>query len=147
MQEEDIRNFMQQEWVMTSSDGGSPHPRKYASYPRKIEKFVPEDEVLSLPQMIRRSTSLPARTLGLYDRGLLQVGKKADVIIFDPQAIQVNSTYENPAQLSTGMSWVIVNGQVVIEQGAYLGVLAGKYQESSIKCKCQVFALALDTCA
>lgn len=126
MQEADIEKLMQQSWVMTSSDGGSPHPRKYASFSRKIRKYVRERQLLSLERMIYQSSGMTADILGIPQRGRLLPGYYADIILFDPAAVQDWATYSEPAQLSTGITDVLVNGQVVVQDGAFQDVLAGR---------------------
>ncbi|HKK76792.1 MAG TPA: D-aminoacylase [Saprospiraceae bacterium] len=126
MQESDIKNFMEKDWVMTSSDGGSPHPRKYASFAKKIRKYVLEDQVLSLPRMIHQSSGMTAEVLGIPKRGFLKPGYYADLIVFDPAEVQDYATFRDPAQLSTGMSYVLVNGEIVIKEGQFQHVLAGR---------------------
>lgn len=126
MQDADIKNFMQQAWVMTSSDGGSPHPRKYASFSRKIKHYVFQEKVLSLEAMIHRSSGMTAAIFGIPKRGQLKVGYFADLLLFKPAAIQDHATFVEPAQLSTGIHHAWVNGQQVIEAGVYNGNLAGK---------------------
>lgn len=126
MQESDIQNFMKQSWVMTSSDGGSPHPRKYASFSKKIRKYVEEEQLLTLPQMVYHSSGMTAEVLGIPKRGFLKKGYFADVIIFDPSEVKDHATFTDPAQLSTGMRFVIVNGQVVIDEGVFQDILAGR---------------------
>jgi N-acyl-D-aspartate/D-glutamate deacylase len=126
MSEEDIENFMRQDWVMTCSDGSYGHPRKYGTFPRKIKRYVLDRKVISMAQAIRSSTSFPADALGLKDRGRLAVGALADVIVFDPATIADQATYEEPERLSTGMQYVIVNGQIAVEGGKYNGVRAGR---------------------
>ena len=85
MKEADIEAFMKQPWVMTCSDGSEGHPRKYGTFPRKIHEYVYEKHVLSLEAAVRSSTSLPAETLQIKDRGLLKRGYYADVLVFDPK--------------------------------------------------------------
>lgn len=126
MQEADIKNFMKQDWVMTSSDGGSPHPRKYASFSKKIKYYVLQEKVLSLEAMIHRSSGKTAAVFGIPKRGLLQEGYFADLLLFKPEAIQDHATFIEPAQLSTGIHHAWVNGEQVIEGGIYNGKLAGK---------------------
>jgi N-acyl-D-aspartate/D-glutamate deacylase len=126
MQESDIRNLMAQSWVMTSSDGGTGHPRLYGSFPRKIRKYVFEDQALSLTEMIHRSTGLTASTLKVPERGYLKPGFKADVIVFKPEEVKDMATFESPAELAVGMEYVIVNGQLAIEKGEFTGAVAGQ---------------------
>lgn len=126
MQESDIRNFMQRDWVMTSSDGGSPHPRKYASFSKKIRQYVREEPLLSLERMIRQSSGMTAEVLGIPRRGLLKPGYYADVLIFDPTQVQDYATFIEPVQLSSGIDDVLVNGQLVIKDGVFQDILAGR---------------------
>lgn len=126
MQESDIQNFMKQDWVMTSSDGGSPHPRKYASFSKKIKKYVLEENLLSLEQMIHQSSGMTAEVFGLPKRGFIKEGYYADLLIFQPEEIAYYSTFAEPAQLSTGMEYVLVNGELVIKEGEYQDILAGR---------------------
>lgn len=126
MSEDDIEAFMKEDWVMTCSDGSFGHPRKYGTFPRKIRRYVFERKVLPLHVAIQRSTSLTADTFQLKDRGRLQAGAYADVIVFDPRTIADKATYEEPEQLSEGVRWVLVNGQIALDNGAYSGTLAGR---------------------
>ncbi|MBZ5601855.1 MAG: D-aminoacylase [Acidobacteriia bacterium] len=126
MSEPDIENFMRQDWVMTGSDGSEGHPRKYGTFPRKLRIYVNEKKLISLPYAIHSSTSLTAQTLHLADRGLLREGYFADVIAFDPATVADRATYEQPDLLATGMKFVIVNGQIAVEEGKYTGKLAGR---------------------
>lgn len=126
MQESDIHYFMQQDWVMTSSDGSNAHPRKYGSFPKKIKTYVLEKKVLTLPEMVRRSTGLTAETFGMAGRGKILEGYKADILIFRPEEIKDNANFIEPDQLAEGMHWVILNGELVIDQGKYQGQLAGQ---------------------
>ncbi len=81
---------------------------------------------MSLPEAIRKMTSYPAQRLGLSDRGLLVEGSKADVVVFDPETVQANTTDAEPRQFSTGIDYVIVNGEIVIDQGEHTGALPGR---------------------
>jgi len=128
MHDDDVRAFMVQPWNMTSSDGGYvsfgsgvPHPRNYGSFPRKIRKYVFEEELMSLEDAVRSMTSLTAGVFGLHDRGLLRPGMAADIAIFDPDAITDRATYRDPHQYSDGMVWVIVNGGIAVENGEFTG--------------------------
>ncbi len=126
MQESDIEAFMRQPWVMTCSDGSPGHPRKYGTYPRKLRMYVFEKHVISLPFAIRSSTSLPAETLGLKDRGLLKPGYFADVLVFDPKTINERGTYQSPRVLATGVRYLAVNGKLAIDNGSLTTILAGR---------------------
>ncbi len=126
MKQNDIKNFMRQDWVMTCSDGSPGHPRKYGTFPEKLRKYVFDEHVITLPFAIRSSTSLPAETLGLKDRGLLKVGYFADVVVFDPKTIRARSTYQQPKLLATGVVYLLVNGQLAINAGELTDAHAGR---------------------
>ncbi len=133
MNDDDVRAFMVKPWNMTSSDGGYvpfgsgvPHPRNYGSFPRKIRKYVFEEELLTLEDAVRGMTSLTAGVYGLHDRGLLRPGMIADIAIFDPDAITDLATYNEPHQYSEGMVWVVVNGGIAIQNGEFTGGLFGE---------------------
>jgi N-acyl-D-aspartate/D-glutamate deacylase len=126
MKDADIEAFMRQPWVMTCSDGSEGHPRKYGTFPRKLRLYVYDKPVISLPFAIRSSTSLPAQTLGLKDRGLLKPGYFADVLVFDPATIRDQATYESPRVFSTGVRYLTVNGQLAIDNGNLTATLAGR---------------------
>ena len=126
MQEDDVKNFMREGWVMTGSDGSEGHPRKYGTFPRKLRKYVFDEQVVTLPFAMRSSTSLTAETLGLKDRGLLKTGYFADVVVFDPKTIDERATYEHPEVLSTGVRYLLVNGKLAIDGGRLTNALAGR---------------------
>ena len=136
MREADVEFALSLPWSTVGSDGsglapdgvlasGHPHPRSYGTFPRVLQRYVRERGELSLPEAIRKMTSLPASRLGLTDRGLIAVGKKADVVVFDPDGITEHATFAEPHQLSTGVHWLIVNGQVVIADGQHTGARPG----------------------
>ena len=102
------------------------HPRAYGSMPRFLGHYVRDLHLLPLEQGIRKITSLPAQRERLRDRGLLKTGYFADITVFDPAAIQDRATYENSTQLSEGVKYVFVNGQLEFENGSLTGVAAGK---------------------
>jgi N-acyl-D-aspartate/D-glutamate deacylase len=126
MTEADIHHFMQQPWVMTSSDASAGHPRKYGTFPRKIRHYVLEKGVLTLEEMIHRSTWLTARTFGIPNRGRLAPGYHADLIVFRPEEVVDMATFEAPAEYARGMQYVLINGQVVVDRGAFTGTRAGR---------------------
>lgn len=125
MREDDIKNFMREDWVMTCSDGSPGHPRKYGTFPRKLRKYVFDEHVITLPFAIRSSTSLPAQTFGLKERGLLKTGYVADVVVFDPKTIRDEATFEHPEIFSTGVEYVLVNGKLAVDGGKLTGTLVG----------------------
>jgi len=133
MTESDLEYFMKRPYVMAGSDGdiqipgrSFPHPRSYGTFTRKIRKYVIENKWITMEQAIRAATGLPAEVLGLDDRGRLKKRCAADIIVFDPDEISDKATYENPHQYSVGIRFLVINGEVVIEDGSYNGKLAGK---------------------
>jgi N-acyl-D-amino-acid deacylase len=133
MSEDDIREIMTQPYTMASSDGGltlpgagQPHPRDYGAFARRLGVYVRERNVVSLEFAIRSMTSLPAAVFGMADRGVIREGAAADIAVFDPARIRDVATYTEPHQLAEGMSYVLVNGVVVIDKGTFTDALPGK---------------------
>jgi len=138
MSESDIETAVKFPWVSIGSDSaaspkladpntvGMGHPRGYGNFPRLIAEYVRKKNVLTLPDAIRKMTSWPAERLRLASRGLIKEGCWADVVIFDYDKIQDQSTYEYPYKTPTGIDYVLVNGQVVIEKGKHTGAKPGK---------------------
>ena len=114
--------------VMISSDGSPTghHPRGHGTFAKIIERFVVQDSLLTLEEAVRKMTSLPARAMGIPDRGSVAPGKKADLLVFDPKRVHATATYENPFQLAQGFDAVIVNGVVALENGQFSGKRYGK---------------------
>jgi N-acyl-D-amino-acid deacylase len=112
MSEPDLRTFYRQAWVMVASDGGvgMSHPRGAGTFPRVLGRYVREEKWLTLPEAIRKMTSLPATRLGLKDRGTIRVGMRADLVLFDPATVLDRSTFEQPRLTSQGIYTVFVNG-------------------------------------
>ncbi len=106
--------------------GARPSPRTYGSYPRILGEFVRERRLLSLEAAVRKMTSLPARRLGLADRGLLGDGMAADVVVFDAERVASLATYEEPRQFPVGIEYVVVNGALVVDRGRHTGALPGR---------------------
>ena len=104
----------------------SNHPNCYGWTPTVIGKYVREQRTLQLEEAICKMTSQPASRFGLYDRGLLREGMKADVIVFDEAQFTTRATYLKPHAYAEGMEWVLVNGQIALEQGVPTGALAGE---------------------
>jgi N-acyl-D-amino-acid deacylase len=128
MKEPDIRMFYRQPWVMVSSDGGigGRHPRGAGSYPRVLGRYVREQRWLSLPEAIRKMTSLPASRFKLADRGLIRAGFKADVVLFDPLRIIDRATFKEPQLIAEGVKRVFVNGREVWVDGNVTGNRPGQ---------------------
>jgi dihydroorotase/N-acyl-D-amino-acid deacylase len=108
-----------------SSAGTMTHPRAYGNYPRILGRYVREQKVLTLEDAIRKMTWSVASRLSIRDRGLLNEGMYADIVVFDPNTIIDRSTYENPHQLSVGMKHVFVNGVEVVTDGKSTGAKPG----------------------
>jgi N-acyl-D-amino-acid deacylase len=104
----------------------SAHPRAFGSFPRVLAKYVREEKIITLEMAIRKMTSLPANRLKLFDRGRIAPGMAADLIVFDPNTIQDTATFSKPLAFPTGISYVLVNGKIAVEQGRSTGELAGK---------------------
>lgn len=122
--------FVSHPYGMIASDaillGEYPSPRSYGCFPIVLAEFVRAEKHLRLPEAIRKMTSFPAQRLGIPDRGLLRDGFKADIVVFDPDAVKTDATRENPKQYPVGIHYVIVNGQVVVDKGTNSGVLPGR---------------------
>jgi N-acyl-D-aspartate/D-glutamate deacylase len=133
MDEKDVERIMKHPMTMIGSDGrlsrpgeGHPHPRAYGTFPRVLGYYVREKKILSIAEAIHKMTGLSAKRLGLTDRGIIKAGAKADITIFNPETIIDKSEFTDPHQYSEGIEYVILNGEIVINQGKYLAVPAGK---------------------
>jgi N-acyl-D-amino-acid deacylase len=137
MAEADLRHALVHGHVMIGSDGyalapygelgtGRRHPRSYGTFPRVLGLYVREQRLLSLPQAVHKMTGLPARRLGLRDRGVIRVGAKADLVVLDPRTVGDVATYEDPHRYPRGIEQVLVNGRFVIRDGEHTGSLPGK---------------------
>jgi N-acyl-D-amino-acid deacylase len=137
MSEPDVALALQQPWVAVDNDSSGtspqgllgeehPHPRAYGTFPRILRKYVREEKKLTLEDAIRKFSALAAQRMHLSDRGVLKQGMWADIVVFDPATVRDLATFENPNQLSQGMTYVLVNGVPVIEQGKMTGALPGK---------------------
>ncbi len=133
MSENDVKAIMKYPYNMFASDAGirifnsgSPHPRGYGTNARVLSKYVRDEKVISLEEAIRRMTSLPAQKFQLKDRGLIREGYAADIVLFDEKEVKDNSTYEKPHQYSTGFKYILVNGQISVEDGKQNNIRNGK---------------------
>ena len=136
--EDALRYALKQPWVSVGQDAGavSPdstgkwrergHPRGFGTFPRILGRYVRQDSVITLEFAIRKMTSLAAQRVGVDDRGLLKPGMYADITVFDPATIIDRSTYEQPSQLATGVSYVFVNGVPVVDGGKVTNALPGR---------------------
>lgn len=106
------------------------HPRCFGTFPRVLGKYVREEKLLTLEEAVKKMTSMPAKKLGLIDRGILQKNGVADIVVFDPEKIIDKSTAEEPYQYSEGISEVLVNGKLVLEKGKMTGEMAGRFLAS-----------------
>ena len=128
--EDDIRMILQDPFASVISDatyptGGLPHPRVYATYARLIETYVCKEHVLSLPEAIRKITSLPAKSMRIQNKGVLAVGYDADINVFKPEEIRAHATFDDPRQLSEGMRHVLVGGQCAVKDGKRTNLCPG----------------------
>jgi N-acyl-D-amino-acid deacylase len=134
MSEEDVRTVMKLPWVSIASDGsainlnapGVPHPRNYSTNVRVLGHYVRDQKVLTLPDAVRKMTSLPAQILGLKDRGQIKEGFAADIAVFDPARVRETNSFEKPKSYAEGVPFVLVNGVVVIDNGQHTGAKPGK---------------------
>lgn len=134
--EADVRTILLQPWTMIATDGngsdlaGDPkqckHPRATGTFPRVLARYVREQRLLALPEAIRKMTSFPARFLGFSDRGVIAPDKAADVVIFSADEVADRSTYIEPCLRPTGIAYVLVNGEVVIDRGEPTGSVPGR---------------------
>ena len=130
---DDVDRIMQHPVTAIGSDGpvgifgeGTPHPRQYGTFARVLGHYVRERAVLTLEDAVRKMSSQTARRLGIHNRGLLTEGYYADIAIFDADEIIDKATFEEPHQYAIGIKFVLVNGQVVVEQGRHTGRRPGK---------------------
>ncbi len=137
LDEADLRRALVHPWIMIGSDGsslapygelgaGKPHPRSYGTFPRVLGEYAREQRLLPLAQAIHKMTGLPARRLGLTDRGHVRPGARADLVVLDPKQVADRATYEDPHRYPVGIEHVLVNGRFVIKHGEHTGSLPGR---------------------
>ena len=137
MSEDNLKRMLQMPYVSICSDAsaiadeapantGSTHPRVYGSFARLLGQYVREEKLMTVEEAIRRMTSLPASNLKIQKRGALVVGNYADVVVFNPETIRDNATFENSHEYATGVAHVLVNGIPVLENGVHTGKMPGK---------------------
>jgi N-acyl-D-amino-acid deacylase len=133
MSETDVETILRYPNTMIASDAGvaklgvdMPHPRAYGTNARVLGRYVRERHVIPLEEAVRRMTSLPAQRFRLTDRGLLRPGYAADVVVFDEKTVADRATYEQPHAYTTGISWVLVNGTPIVENGKHTGKRSGQ---------------------
>ena len=137
MSEENVKKKIALPWMSFCSDAGAPaaegiflqsnpHPRAYGSFARLLGKYVREEAVIPLEEAIRKLTALPAENLGIRQRGRLEPGYFADVVVFDPGTITDHATFSEPHQYATGVVHVFVNGEQVVRGGEHTGAKPGR---------------------
>ena len=137
MSPENVERVLRHPLVMVGSDGSSmapvgraastrPHPRSYGAFARILAYYVRDRGILTLPQAIRKMTSMPADQIGLTDRGRIARGKKADLVVFDAGRVKDEATFDQPHQYASGMPHVMVNGVLVVEAGRHTGAKPGR---------------------
>ena len=142
MSEENMWRILREPYVMLGSDASvraptgplsadHPHPRAYGTFPRFLRAAL-DGNTVPIPEAIRKMTSLPAGQFRLNDRGVLAVGKRADVVVFSPAEVRDTSTYKKPHQLAQGIEWVVVNGTVTLQGGRLTGRRAGCFLDSAL---------------
>ena len=129
--EADVMTNLAHKDMMVGSDGipdlnGKPHPRLFGTFPRVLGHYVREQGVLSLPEAVRRMTSLSASTFGMTDRGLVREGYWADLTLFDPETVIDTATYDEPKREAAGIRAVIVNGVLAHRDGVHQNAGSGK---------------------
>lgn len=132
MSEEDVEEILSWPFTAICTDGtvqhfgeGTPHPRSYGSFTRLIHHYAMEQGVLSVPEAVHRATGLAAEIVGIEDRGYVRKGQAADLVVFDPGRIENCATYGEPHCFSRGIDYLVVNGRLTLDDGAYTGALGG----------------------
>jgi dihydroorotase/N-acyl-D-amino-acid deacylase len=132
MSEEDVDAIMAHPQTMIGSDGrlvvpgdGHPHPRWYGTFPRVLGVYARDRGVLTVEQAVRKMTAMPAERIGLRERGQLRAGWFADLVVFDPETVADRATFQEPHQYPVGIDYVLVNGQITVDDGEYEDVRAG----------------------
>jgi N-acyl-D-amino-acid deacylase len=137
MSEKNLRRGLALPWVSFCSDSDAPsaegrflqwsnHPRAYGSFARLLGKYVRDERIVPIEEAVRRLTSLPAQTLRLERRGLIEPGYFGDVVVFDPDRVQDHATFDEPHRYATGVEHVAVNGTLVLRDGEHTGALPGR---------------------
>ena len=133
LDEGDVRRIMTSPNTMIASDGrlsqpgeGHPHPRAYGTFPRVLGEYVREQKLMPLETAIHKMTGMPAKRLGLTDRGSIREGAFADLVIFDARTVKDQATFTDPHQYPIGIETVIVNGVIAVENSKPTGVRAGR---------------------
>ena len=131
---ENIRQIVRHPAHMVGSDGvltgEMPNPRTFGTFPYVLGQFSREEGLFRMEEAVRKMTALPAQRLGFQDRGILRDGMKADIVVFNPDTVKANATFEEPKQYPEGISHVIVSGKIVIDNGKHTGALPGRALKS-----------------
>ncbi len=142
MNEEDVKYIMKYPFSMFGADAGirvfgqgMPHPRGYGTNARVLGKYVRDEKVIPMEEAIRRMTSLPAQKFGLSDRGFLLPNYAADIVVFSEAEVQDLSTFQKPHAYSKGFKYVLVNGELVVDNEKHLGTKSGRalYGQAFVK--------------
>jgi len=129
LDEGDVRDILSYERVCIGSDGlfgGKPHPRVYGTFPRILGTYVREENLLTIEEAVRKMTSLPARAMGLDEKGIVRPGLDADLVVFQPEIVESRATFENPRRHPRGIDHVVVNGEFAVRDGETTGDLPGR---------------------
>ncbi len=137
MNEENLKRILAHPFVGVGTDGralapygvlsqGKPHPRRYGTFPRVLGKYVREEKIVPMPEMVKKMTSMPAQKFGFTGRGVLTTNTYADIVIFDEDRVTDVATWTDPHRYPEGIEIVIVNGKIVIERGKHTGNLPGR---------------------
>jgi N-acyl-D-amino-acid deacylase len=113
-------------WVLERPGAGRPHPRSFGTFTRVLGRYTRDEQVLDLPEAVRKMTSLPASRLGWTERGVVRTGAVADLVVFDPDTVTDHADYDDPWQLSTGVNYTFVGGTPVLDAGRPTGTPAGR---------------------
>jgi N-acyl-D-amino-acid deacylase len=136
MNEDNLKKVLLSPFVMIGSDGnavaphgklreGKPHPRYYGTFPRVLGKYAREEKIFDLPAAVMKMTSMPAKKIGLSKRGVIAKGCYADIVVFNPETVTDNATFQDPHQFPTGIEYVIVNGKITVKNGKHTSTRAG----------------------
>ncbi|HJR06497.1 MAG TPA: D-aminoacylase [Pyrinomonadaceae bacterium] len=137
MSEDDLRAALRSPFVSICTDSGAratdgplagskSHPRGWGSYPRILSRYVRDEKLLTLEQAVHKMTGMSAARVGLRGRGVLRTGAFADITVFDPARVRDRATFEQPNQYAEGINYVIINGQLAVDNGARTNALAGR---------------------
>ncbi|HEY5775970.1 MAG TPA: D-aminoacylase [Xanthomonadales bacterium] len=138
MSDEDVTRIMQHPRTMIASDGGIyapgegvPHPRNYGTFARILAHYVRDTQTISTGEAVYKMSKMPAQRIGLGDRGRIQVGAMADIAVIDLDTVQDHASFENPHQYASGVQYVLVNGEMVLEDGKMTGRRPGRALRSA----------------